>query len=136
MIHADLYQWMITDPIVSALFPGGIHHQSIPQDVTEWPAMYFAQVSQQEFAEDMEQPNDEKLDQHLYQFDVIGSTSAEAITASNTFLGIFRNYRGTMLTTRIQRVSLQNVSQLEDRRGDKLRRRVSLDFSITIDVTE
>ena len=98
--------------------------------------MYYTQVAQTEIAEDMESPNDQKLDQLMFQFDVIGTTSAEAINAADVFLGIFRNYRGTMLATRIQWVSLSNVSHLEDRRGDKLRRRVSLDFSITIDVME
>jgi hypothetical protein len=136
MLQSDLYQWMITTPEVSVLFPGGIHHESLPQDVSDWPAMHYTQVSHQEIAEDMESPNDQKIDQLLFQFDVIGRTSAEAINAAHVFLGIFRNYRGTMLATRVQWISLSNVSQLEDRRGDKLRRRVSMDFSITIDVTE
>ncbi len=133
MLHNDLYNYLTTTAEVETLFPGGIHHESLPQDVETWPAMSFFQVSQNEFGEDMEGPNDEKLDQIQYQFDIVADSSAAAVGAADTFLGIFRNFTGTMTTTRIQMVALTNVTQLEERRGDKLRRRVSMDFLITIE---
>lgn len=133
MLHNDLYNYLSTTPEVATLFKGGIHHESLPQDVAEWPAMSFFQVSQNEFGEDMEGPNDAKLDQIQYQFDIVADSSAAAVGAADTFLGIFRNFTGTMTTTRIQMVALTNVTQLEERRGDKLRRRVSMDFLITIE---
>jgi len=136
MLQRDLYQWMTTDPIVSALFPGGIHHMSLPQSVTTWPAMYYSLVTKNEVGEDMESPYDAKLDLEMFQFDVIADSSKETIDAANTFLGILRNYRGTMLASRIQWVSLSSMTHLEERRGDKVRRRVSMDFSITVDVME
>lgn len=132
----DLYNWLTNTAEVAALFPGGIYHESLPQDVDNWPAMSFFQVTQTEIAEDMEAPNDDKIDQVSYQFDVVADSSAPCIDAANSFLRIFRNFRGTMTTTRIQMVALANISHLEERRGDKLRRRVAMDFSITFDVTE
>ena len=74
-MHDDLYQYLTTENAVASLFPGGIHHMSVPQDVNEWPAMAFQQVSQTEIADDMESPNDDKIDQANYQF---------AITADNS----------------------------------------------------
>ena len=133
-LQNDLFTYLTGTPAVADLFPGGIYHESLPQEVKVWPAMSFFQAAQTEIAADMEQPNDAKLDEHLYQFDVFADNSDASISAANTFLGIFRNFRGTMTATRIQMVSLTNVSHIEERRGDKLRRRVSLDFSITIDV--
>lgn len=133
MLHNDLYNWLSSEPEVVALFPGGIHHESLPQDINTWPAMSFFQVSQVEIAEDMEAPNDAKLDQFQYQFDIVADNSAQSIDAADRFLRIFRNFRGTMATTRVQWVDMVNVSHIEERRGDKLRRRVSMDFSITID---
>jgi hypothetical protein len=134
MLHNDLYSWMIGTPGVSSLFPGGIHHLSLPQDVETWPALTFQLITRIETAPDMNSPNDAKLDTVTYQFDVYSDASASGITAAESFLGIFRNFRGTMTTTEIQMVELSNVSQLEERRGDKLRRRVSMDFSITFEV--
>lgn len=134
MIHNDLYNWLSNEPTVTALFPGGIYHASLPQDVSVWPAVSFFQVSQVEVAEDMNAPGDAKLDQATYQFDVVADGSAAAIAAADAFLTIFRNFRGTMATTRIQMIDVSGVTHLEDRRGDKLRRRVSMDFSITFDM--
>lgn len=134
MIHDDLYAYLTAT--FANLFPGGIHHESLPQDVATWPAVSFTQVTQTEIGADMEAPNDDKIDQVTYQFDIVADTSAVAINAAKPFLRAFRNFRGTMTTTRVQLVAPVNVSHLEERRGDKLRRRVSMDFTITYDVTE
>jgi len=136
MLHNDIYAWLSSTPEIDSLFPGGIHHESLPQDVDEWPALTFSLVSQREIAADMEAPNDEKLDSATYQFDVIANASQPALTAADSFLSICRNFRGTMTTTKVQEVDFLNVTHFEERRGDKLRRRVSLDFSITYEVTE
>ena len=136
MLQNDLYNWLANHASIPGLFPGGIHHNSIPQDVSVWPAMAFFQVSHIEIAEDMDGPAGDLLDQTQYQFDVVADNSNDAVTAANQFLSIFRVFRGTMTATRIQSIALANVSHLEERRGDKLRRRVSMDFSITFDVTE
>lgn len=133
MLHVDLYNYLTETPEVASLFPGGAHHMSVPQDVKTWPAVSFFLVGEQEFADDAESPNDDKMGQYTYQFDVVGDDSAKTLEAADRFKRIFRNFRGTMLTTNVQWVQLVNVSHLEERRGDKLRRRVSVDFQIYID---
>ncbi len=133
-MHDDLYQFLTNELGIAALFPGGIHHMSLPQDVDKWPAMSFQQVSQAEFAEDMESPNDDKIDQVNYQFAITAKTSNVAVVAADAFGSIFRNFRGTMGATRIQTITVGNVTHLEERLGDKLRRRVILDYSIFFDV--
>ena len=133
MLHNDLYSYLIGTPDIVALFPGGIHHMTLPQDVDEWPAVTFQGITRIEIGNDMESPNDDKVDQASYQFDVIADASGPCIDAADAFLRIFRNFRGTMQTTRVQWVQMQNVNHFEERRGDKLRRRVSMDFSITFD---
>lgn len=134
MLQNDLFAWLIGTPTIKSLFPGGIFHESLPQSVNRWPAMSFTQVSQFETAEDMEAPNDDKLDEVVYQFDISADKSALTIDAADTFLQIMRNFRGTMTATRVQHVRLSNVSHLEEKAGDKLMRRISMDFSITYDV--
>ena len=133
-MHDDLYQYLTTEDGIAALFPGGIHHMSLPQNVDEWPAMSFQLSSQIEVAPDMEAPNDEKIDQVNYSFAITDPQSAPSITASDAFNTIFRNFRGMMGTTNIQNIDVGNVSHLEERIGDKLRRRVVSDFSIFFDV--
>ena len=130
MMHSDLYTYLTGTPAIASLFPGGIHHESLPQDVETWPAMAFFQISRNEIAEDMEAPNDVKLDEVQYQFDVISDSSQASLSAADTFLGIFRNFRGTMTATNVQHIRLGSETHLEERSGDKLRRRVSLDFAI------
>jgi len=132
MMHSDLYTYLTGTPAIADEFPGGIHHEALPQDVNVWPAMSFFQVSQVEYADDMDAPDDDKLDEVQYQFDIVADGSQDALAAADTFLGIFRNFRGTMSATRVQHVRLTNVSHLGEHRGDKLRRRVSLDFSIIL----
>lgn len=134
MLQNDLYQYLTTADGIASLFPGGVHHMSIPQDVNEWPAMAFQLISEFEFAEDMEAPNDAKLDQANYQFTITANQSALATAAADAFHAIFRNFRGTMGATRVQAISVGNVNHLEERRGDKLRRAVVLDYSINFDV--
>lgn len=133
-MHDDLYQFLVNELGIAALFPGGIHHMSLPQSVSKWPAMAFQQVSMVEFAEDMEAPDDAKVDQANYQFAITAKDSQAVITASDAFIAIFRNFRGTMGATIVQAVTLGNVIHLEDRQGDKLRRRVVTDFLIFFNV--
>lgn len=135
MLHNDLYTYLTTTTAISDLFPGGIYHLSMPQEITTYPALSFQMVTHTEFADDMEAPNDAKIDQFSYQFDIVADKSAVCINAADSFVQIFRNFRGTMTGTRVQWVNLQNVTHLEERRGDKLRRRVSVDFTIFVDVT-
>lgn len=130
MFHSDLYTYLTGTPAVNDLFPGGIHHESLPQDIEIWPAMAFFQISRNEVFEDMEAPNDEKLDEVQYQFDIISDASQPTLVAADSFLSIFRNFRGTMSASVVQHIRLGNESHLEERHGDKLRRRVSLDFAI------
>ena len=134
MLHDDLYEYLTTEDGIEALFPGGVHHMSIPQDVNRWPALAFQQITSSEVAEDMEAPNDAKLDQTNYQFAITADKSAAAVQASDAFHQIFRNFRGTMGATRIQSIGVGNVTQLEERRGDKLRRRVVLDYALFFNV--
>lgn len=133
-MHDDLFQYLTTEDGIAALFPGGVHHMSLPQSVKKWPAMAFQLVSLVELADDMEAPNDAKIDQASYQFAITADKSAAAITAADAFHSIFRNFRGIMGSTRVQEISAGNVAHLEERLGDKLRRRVILDYSIKFDV--
>jgi hypothetical protein len=133
MLQNDLYSWLTTDVVIAPLFPGGVHHMAIPQDVETWPAMAFQQVSQVEIAEDMEQPNDAKIDQVLYQFTITADSSADVITAADTLNDVFRNFRGTMGASNIQTINIGNISHLEEQKGDKLRRAVVMDYSINLD---
>jgi hypothetical protein len=130
MLHSDLYAYLVGTSEIAELFPGGIHHESLPQDVETWPALSFFQVSRNEIFDDWEAPDDVKLDEVQYQFDIVSPDSQSTLAAADTFLSIFRNFRGTMSTTRVQHIRLGNESHLEERRGDKLRRRVSMDFAI------
>lgn len=133
-MHDDLYNLLTTELGIASLFPGGIHHMSLPQGVDTWPAMAFQQVSRVEFAEDMEAPDDPKVDQVNYQFSITAKDSHTVIEASDAFIAIFRNFRGTMGATVVQAITLGNVIHLEDRQGDKLRRQVVTDFLIFFNV--
>lgn len=133
MMHTDLFAWLSTNLTVKALFPGGVYHMSLPQTVQTFPAMSFARISLVEREPDMEAPNDPKLDEVGYQFDMIGEESQSLIEAAETFHSIFRNLRGTIGATKIQNVDPGNMIQLEERRGDKLRRRVVTDYAITFE---
>ena len=136
MLQRDLYNYLTETADIAALFPGGVHHMSVPQDVKTWPAVSFQLITQSEQFDDMEAPNDvQKMDSLSYQFDVVADSSAAAIAAGESFVEKMRRFRGTMTTTRVQWVSLSNIAHLEDRRGDKLRRRVSIDLLFYIDVT-
>lgn len=133
-MHDDLYQLLTNELGIAALFPGGIHHMSLPQDVDVWPAMAFQLVSQVDIAEDMESPDGETIDQANYQFSITAKDSNTAITASDAFIAIFRKFKGTMGATIVQAVTIGNNSHLEERVGDKLRRQVVTDFLIIFNV--
>lgn len=132
MFHNDLYAYLIGTSAVNDLFAGGIHHMSVPQDVDVWPAMSFQLVASSEFAADMDGPNDPTIDQMNYQFSITDNDSAGVIAAADSFHAIFRNFRGTMGASTVQLITVGNVTHLEERQGDKLRRRVVLDYSIFI----
>lgn len=134
MFHNDLYAYLTGTPAVNSLFPGGVHHMSVPQDVSTWPAMAFQLIASQEFAQDMSGPNDPTIDRINYQFAITDDDSAGVISAADSFHAIFRNFRGTMGASNVQQIDVGNVTHLEERQGDKLRRRVILDYSIFIDV--
>ena len=104
---------------------------SMPTSVNEFPAMTFMQVAQQEEAPDFEAPNDEKMDTSWYSFGIIAESSETVVGAAEAFDALFRNFRGTMGSVEVQSVVLNNISHLEERYGDKLRRRISMDYSIT-----
>lgn len=133
-MHNDLYQYLSGNTGISAIFSDRIFHMSLPQSVTTYPALTFQLISRTPLWPDLEEPNDFKVDSSLYQFDVIATSSGDAVAAADSFDSIFRNFRGTMGSTRVQWVGLQNIQHLEDRDGDKLRRRIILDYSITFDV--
>ena len=82
----------------------------------------------------MEAPNDAKIDSCVYQFNVIAVASADVVSAADTFNSIFRNFRGTMGTTKVHTVEMNNQTQLEERDGDKLRRVINMDYTIIFDV--
>lgn len=132
MIHDDLFQYLTTEPAFDGLFPGGIHHMSVPQDVDTWPTLDFQLVANTEVSEDLD--SEDRLDQVNYQFAVTGDNSSAVIHASDVFNRVFREFRGMMGATRVQWIILGNIAHLEERRGDKLRRRVVLDFSIFFDL--
>lgn len=132
-MHDDLYQYLTTNGAVTSLFGDRVFHMSLPKNVKTWPALTFQMVSYAELAEDMEAPNDDKLEAMTYQFEVIADSSGEAVSKAKTFDSIFRNFRGTMGGVKVQHVMLSNSTQIDDRDGDMLRRRVILDYSITFE---
>lgn len=133
MLHNDLYAFLKdTDEIVE-LFSGRIFHEWTPQANADWPSLVFFLTSANPFAEDMEEPGDDKIDQANYQFDVYGRKSEEAVSVADTFDRVFRNFVGIMGATRVQRIALGNISHLGEIVGDKMVRRVSLDYAIYYD---
>jgi len=133
-LHNDLFQYLTSNETMVALFADRVYHMSLPTEVKTFPALTFQQISRQEEGLDMDAPNDEKMDSVLFQFDVVGKASQDAVGAADAFDAVFRNFRGTMGATKVQDVVLNNITQLEDREGEKLRRRVTLDYSITFNV--
>ncbi len=130
MLHADLYAFLRDTSEINDLFSGRIFHEWTPQANDAWPSMVFFLTSVNEIAEDMEQPGDDKIDQANYQFDVYGRKSKEVTEVAGTFDRVFRNFVGTMGATRVQRIALGNISHLGEIVGDKMVRRVSLDYAI------
>lgn len=130
MLHKDLYAFLKDTPEIDELFSGRIFHEWSPQATEEWPSLVFFLTSVSEFAEDMEEPGNDKIDQSNYQFDVYGRKSAEVTETADAFDGVFRNFVGTMGATRVQRIAVGNISHLGEIVGDKQVRRVSLDYAI------
>ena len=130
MLHNDLYAYLKDTDEIENLFDGRIFHEWTPQANDECPSLVFFLTSENEFAEDMEQPGDSKIEQSNYQFDVYGRKSDQTVKVANTFDRVFRNFGGIMGATRIQRIGLGNISHLGEIVGDKMVRRVSLDYAI------
>ncbi len=131
-MHDDLYTYLTAT--FAATFGARIYHMSLPQSVNTWPALTFQQISRSEEWRDMDAPAADKVDSVLYQFEIVAATSAVAIAAAAAFDSVFRDFRGTMSATNIQDVELTNETHLDDRDGDKLRRRVVLTYTLTFDV--
>lgn len=133
-MHNDLYTYLLTELGLSAVFADRIYHMSMPQSVNTYPALTFQQIARTPEWPDFGDPDGPKIDTVLYQFDVIATSSSGVIAAAETFDTIFRNFRGTMGATKVQSVVLNSSTHLEERNGDKLRRRVTMDYSITFNV--
>ena len=137
MLHSDLFNYLKTTPQINDLFGGRIYHEWIPESETKRPALVFFLSSETEQAEDMEaseEADGDKLDLSNYQFDIRGRKSKEVTEAAKTFDSVFRRFAGTMGSTRIQLITLGNKSHLGEIVGDKMERRVSLDYGIFHDV--
>ncbi len=130
MLHVDLYAFLKDTTQIADLFGSRIFHEWNPQSNDEWPTLVFSLTTQNELAEDMEAPGDDKIDQSNYQFDIYGRKSKATVEAAKTFDDVFRNFRGTMGATRIQRIELTSNAHLGEIVGDKTVRRVSLDYAI------
>jgi hypothetical protein len=130
VVHSDLYAFLKDTAEISGLFDGRIFHEWTPQANDAWPSLVFFLTSVNEQAEDFEQPGDSKIDQSNYQFDVYGRKSKQVTEVADTFDRVFRNFTGTMGATRVQRIALGNISHLGEIVGDKMVRRVSLDYAI------
>ncbi len=133
-MHSDLFKFLREHSVITSLFADRVYHMSLPTNVQTFPALTFQQIAQSEEAPDFEAPNDDKMDSALYQFDVIAEKSHDAILAADSVNTLLRNFRGTMGATNVQSVEMTNISHNEERSGDKLRRRVILDYSFTFDV--
>lgn len=132
-MHNDLYQWLKNDTGIAGIFGSRIYHMAVPTDVSTYPCMTFQQITNTEVANDMEHPDGVKLRQSIYQFDIVAKGSADVINAADSFAAIFRYFRGTIGSTTVRHTELTNSTHLEERDGDKLRRRISMDFAITFD---
>lgn len=128
-LHEDLFTFLKEDPDISALVSGRIFHEFIPQG-EPFPAMTFQLVTGQEVEQDMDYPDDEPpLEEDRYQFDIYSDKSAEAVAIAKKFDKKLRSLRGVVGTTTIQRVERIDKSHLGEVQGDKVRRRISSDYS-------
>lgn len=134
MLHKDLYAFLKDTATIADLVGSRIYHEWMPQDTDEWPTLVFFQVSKTEQGEEMCPEESPRLDLTNYQFDIYGRKSKQVVEAADTFDSLFRNFVGTMGATRIQLIALGNISQLGEIVGDKMVRRVSLDYAIYHDV--
>ncbi len=134
MLHSDLYAFLKDTKQIADLVDSRIYHEWMPQDTDEWPTMVFFQVSVTEQAQEMCPEESTRLDSSNYQFDIYGRKSKQVTEAADTFDSVFRNFVGTMGATRIQQIVLGNISHLGEIVGDKMVRRVSLDYAIFHDV--
>lgn len=136
MIHNSLFQFLRDDPDVGSIVDDRIYHEWAPQGVRTWPLLVFQQVAGQEFAADMDAPNDAKIEQANYQFDVYARNSADVVNGANTIDSVLRNLRGTIGAVDVQHVELSNITHLGEIVGDKQVRRVSMDYVIYYNLSE
>jgi hypothetical protein len=129
-----LYAYLKDTPQIADLVGERIYHEWMPQPNNEWPVLVFFKVSTTEQAEEMCPEESPRVDVSNYQFDIYGRKSKQVTEAADTFDSVFRNFVGTMGATRIQQIALGNISHLGEIVGDKMVRRVSLDYAITHDV--
>ena len=130
MIHTSLYNMLKSNANLVAEFGGRVFHEWAPQSNEVWPVLVFTQIAGIEFAEDMDNPSGEKIEQVSYQMDTYARNSADAVRAGDVVDSVLRNYRGTMGTVSVQHVQRVNLTHLGERVGDKQVRRVSADYVI------
>lgn len=136
MIHNSLFQFLKDDPDVGSIVDDRIYHEWVPQSETTFPALVFQQVAGQEFASDMDAPNDRKIEQANYQFDLYARNSADVINGAQTLDSVLRNLRGTIGAVDVQHVEQSNITHLGEIVGDKQVRRVSIDYVIYYNLSE
>lgn len=136
MIHTSLYNMLKSNSQLVATFGGRVFHEWPPQSNQNWPVLVFQQVSALEFAEDMDQPSGEKIEQTSYQFDTYARSSADAVGAGDVVDSVLRSYRGTMGAVNVQHVQRVNLTHLGEIVGDKQVRRVSADYVIWYSLIE
>ncbi len=134
--HKSLFQFVKDNAEIESVVGDRIYHEWAPQNVKAWPLLVFTNTSGQEFAGDMDAPNDAKIDQLNYQFDLYARSSLEAVEGSEIVNSVLRNLRGTIGTVAIQHVELSNVQHLGEQVGDKQVRRVSLDYAFWFNTVE
>lgn len=132
-MHNDLYNWLANNAAIKGAVGSRVYHQSMPQANTTFPALAFEMVGRTEIEPDFDRYPAAVLDEVRYQFDIIAKQSADAISAAIVVSNELRSLKGVIGTTNVQWTRLDNENHFEEKEGDKLRRRVVLDYSFIIE---
>jgi uncharacterized lipoprotein len=133
-LHVDLVAYLTAHSGIELAVPGGVFHETYPQQQETFPVMTLQKAGDLETDIDMEYPDEptgDILNEARYQFDIWGITTEQVKDAEDAVHSVLRTLRGVIGTTRIHRLERTNSQDLGERFGDKRRRRVSMDYVIT-----
>ena len=128
--HSDLISYLQANETVRQNAPGGVFHEFVPQGQTEYPVLVVSLISNVEVAVDLDYPDGAKLEERRYQFDIQGQRSEQVVDAVEAIDAMMVALRGAVGSTSVQWVERTGQRDLSSLDGDKLRRRISTDYTI------